>query len=229
MRKNTIAAAVSAVILATAPFTALSHEQGDWIVRTGAIVVEPDESSSALSADGAAVPGTGLGLGNDTQLGLTVSYMLTNNVGIELLAATPFKHNVTSKGLGGLGVADGSKIASVEHLPPTLSLQYYFMGAKSAFQPYAGVGINYFLVLDESLTSGAKTALGASSLEVDDSIGIAFELGADYQINDKWLINAAIWRIDIDTKVSLDTAIGHVTADLDVDPWSYMLSVGYKF
>ena len=73
MTKNTIAAAVSAVILTAAPLTTLGHNQGDWIVRTGAIVVEPDESSSALRADGVAVAGTGLGLGNDTQLGLTVS------------------------------------------------------------------------------------------------------------------------------------------------------------
>ncbi|MDY0006080.1 MAG: OmpW family outer membrane protein [Spongiibacteraceae bacterium] len=229
MRKNTIAAAVSAVIFTVAPLATLGYEQGDWIVRVGAVLVEPDESGSALFANGSAVAGTGLGVGNDVQLGLTVSYMLSDNIGIELLAATPFTHDVSAKGLGGLGVPDGTKIASVEHLPPTLSLQYYFMAAASALQPYAGIGVTYFLVLDESLTGGAEAALGASNLEVDDTIGLAFELGVDYRINDRWLINAAVWKIDVDTKVSLDSAIGRVTTDLDIDPWTYMVSVGYKF
>ena len=229
MKKIAMTSAISAAILSSLSMPALAHEQGDWIVRGGIALVEPDESSSSLKADGTSLSNTGLGVGNDTQLGITATYMLSDRIGIELLASTPFDHNVTAKGLSGLGVPDGTKIATVEHLPPTLSVQYFFMDSASALQPYAGIGLNYFLILDEDLTSGAESALGASNLNVDHSIGLAFQLGADYALNKNWLVNASIWNIDISTDVSLDTALGEVKADLDIDPWVYMVSVGYKY
>ncbi|MFT7184805.1 MAG: outer membrane protein [Pseudohongiellaceae bacterium] len=34
------------------------------------------------------------GVDNDTQFGLTLTYMITNRVGLELLAAIPFEHDV---------------------------------------------------------------------------------------------------------------------------------------
>lgn len=59
---------------------------------------------------------------NDTQLGLTFTYMATDNIGVELLAATPFRHKV---GLGPTGTT-----ATVRQLPPTLMAQYYFLTAR---------------------------------------------------------------------------------------------------
>jgi outer membrane protein len=34
---------------------------------------------------------------------------------------------------------------------------------------------------------------------LDDSWGLPLQLGADYHINDKWLINASVWKLDIET------------------------------
>jgi outer membrane protein len=229
MQKTLIATAISAVMLAMLPMTAISHEQGDLIVRVGAATVDPNEDSSLISAGSAgALSGTGAGLNSDTQLGLTVSYMLTNNWAIEVLAATPFEHNVTAQGLGAFAV---DTLGTVEHLPPTISLQYYFDNAGSRFHPYAGAGINYTLILDESLSSEAKTGLGATSLEVDDSFGWSVQAGFDYELNSQWMINAAIWYIDIKTDATLKTvnSFNPITADLDIDPWVYMLSAAYKF
>lgn len=217
-------------ILAALPITVSAYEAGDWIVRGGAASVNPDESSSRINVGGSPVADTGVGVDNDTQVGLTLTYMVSSRVGVELLASTPFEHDVTLQGNGLSAYAPaGTTIASVEHLPPTLSLQYFFMPANSAWQPYAGVGINYWLVLDEELSSDAENALGASDLDVDDSAGLSLQLGMDYQLNDRWLLNAAVWKIDISTEASFDTAVGAVDVDIDVDPWVYMLSVGYRF
>ena len=230
MNGRLFAAAVSAAI-ATLPLTSVAYEAGDWIVRGGAAVVDADESSSNIHAGGVGVSGTGVGVDNDTQLGLTFTYMYSNHVGIELLASTPFKHDVTASGLDGLGVPTGTTIATVEHLPPTLSLQYFFMDSSSPLQPYAGIGINYWLVLDEDLSSAAESVVGARDLEVDDSVGLSLQLGVDYQLNDRWLVNAAIWKIDIETDASFysDALGAEVSADIDIDPWVYMVSVGYRF
>ncbi len=45
-----------------------------------------------------------------------------------------------------LSAANG-KLGSLNQLPPTLSLVYYPLDPKSAFQPYVGAGINYTWML----------------------------------------------------------------------------------
>ncbi len=67
---------------------------------------------------------------NNTQLGLTFTYMATDNIGVELLAATPFRHKIGTRATG--------DIATVHHLPPTLMAQWYFGDASSKFRPYVG-------------------------------------------------------------------------------------------
>ncbi len=37
---------------------------------------------------------------NNTQLGLTFTYMATDNIGVELLAATPFRHKIGTRATG---------------------------------------------------------------------------------------------------------------------------------
>ena len=65
--------------------TATAHEAGSVVVRAGAITVDANSGSRAQTA-----VDVGLKVKNDTQLGLTGTYMLTDNIGVELLAATPF-------------------------------------------------------------------------------------------------------------------------------------------
>ena len=91
---------ISASLLAlaiAAPF-AQAHEAGDIIVRAGAITVDPQESSSDIKIGGAPQAGLKATLDSDTQLGLNFAYMVTDHLGIELLAATPFSHDVSVKG-----------------------------------------------------------------------------------------------------------------------------------
>lgn len=227
MHKSLLSASLFALALA-APL-AHAHKTGDFIVRAGAITTAPNEDSGELKLDGAKISGTKATLTSDTQLGLTFAYMLTDHIGLELLAATPFQHEV---GVKGLGPALDGKLADVKQLPPTLSLQYYPLDASSRFQPYAGVGINYTLFFDEDLTSQRKSE-GFSNLKLKDSVGIAGQLGFDYMITDRMLLNASVWYVDIDTEATVDgptaLGVGRTKVDVDVDPWVYMVGVGYKF
>ncbi|QCI10453.1 outer membrane protein OmpW [Pseudomonas putida] len=227
MNKSLLGA--SLVALALAAPVANAYQAGDMILRAGAITTAPNEDSGALKFDGDKVSGTKATLDSDTQLGLTFAYMLTDHIGLELLAATPFKHTVGVKGLG--GGLDG-KLADIKQLPPTLSLQYYPMEPTSKFQPYAGVGINYTLFFDEDLSSQRKQQ-GFSNLKLQDSVGFAGQLGMDYMLTENLLVNASVWYVDIDTKASVNgpTALGYskTKVDVDVDPWVYMVGLGYKF
>jgi outer membrane protein len=216
MRKHLLTASLLALAIASP--LAQAHKAGDVIIRAGAATVDPNEDSSALSIAGGKVGGTKATLDSDTQLGLTGTYMFTDHLGVGLLAATPFKH----------GALDG-KLADIKHLPPTLTLQYYPLESSSAFQPYVGAGLNYTLFFDESLT-GQRKAQGFSDLDLDDSMGLAFEAGMDYMLTENVLLNAAVWYIDIDTQATTNLAgVGKVKVDVDVDPWVYMVGVGYKF
>ncbi|AZZ44030.1 OmpW family outer membrane porin [Pseudomonas sp. MT-1] len=225
MRKTLFTASVLALALA-APF-AQAFEAGDIIVRAGAITVDPHEDSSSIStAVTGPLAGTKATLDSDTQLGLNFAYMVTDKVGIELLAATPFSHDVGVKGLG--APLDG-KFGTIKHLPPTLSVIYYPLDKTSAFQPYAGAGVNYTWFFDDKLSSQAE-GNGFNGLDLKDSWGLAAQVGMDYMLTDNIMLNAQVRYIDIDTEATSNhAALGKVKVDVDVDPFVYMVGLGYKF
>jgi outer membrane protein len=234
MRKSWIAPSLLALAAAIPAVTQAAdirgHQAGDFIVRGGIATVAPDDSSSDLKFDGVKASGTKATVNSDTQLGLTFSYLLTDQIGVELVAATPFKHQIDVKGLG--GGLDG-KLADVKQLPPTVLLQYYPLGGtSSAFQPYGGIGVNYTTFFSEDLTSDRKDQ-GFSNLELQDSWGLAAELGMDYMLNEHAFVNAAVWYMDISTKASVDgpSALGiqETKVKVDIDPWVYMVGFGYRF
>src|SRR5690606_32732917 len=183
MRTSLFTASLLAMAIA-APL-AHAHQAGDIIVRAGAVTVDPHESSSDIwvGALGTNVAGTKATLDSDTQLGLNFAYMITDRVGIELLAATPFSHNVGVKGMPGPFAGLNGKLGELKHLPPTLSVVYYPLDPKSAFQPYVGAGINYTWFFDTELTSEAE-GKGFSGLDLDDSWGLAAQVGMDYMLSD---------------------------------------------
>ena len=230
MKKHPFKAINAAIFLALSfPTVALSHEAGDFILRVGAVSVEPDESSSLISTvDTGALAGTKVGVGDNTQVGLNFVYMLTDNIGAEVLAATPFEHDLTAIGLDQYGFATRN-LGTTDQLPPTLTFNYFLGDANSTIRPYVGLGVNYTTFFDKSLSGQARTELAASSLDIDDSFGLAYRAGIDWSLSDNWMLNASMWKIDIDTDASFNSALGKVTADVDIDPWVYMISLGYRF
>jgi outer membrane protein len=219
---------IGAAVLFT-PAMLSAHESGDWLVRVGATMVEPDESSSLVSTSATGVlPGTAVGVGDSTQLGLNVVYMWSDNIGFEVLAATPFEHDLTVSGLDQYGFAT-TDLGSTKQLPPTFSALYFLGNSSSKVRPYVGAGINYTTFFSEDLSSSARSELGASGLNLDDSYGLSVRAGIDWMIDDKWMLNASLWKIDIETDASFNSALGKVKANVDVDPWVYMISLGYKF
>jgi len=219
---------ISSLLLTINIAKANTHKAGDLIVRAGITSVQPDESSSVVTLDGSSLGSdSGISVDNNTQLGLTATYMLTNNWGLEVLAATPFKHTVYAQGatLTSLGV---NKIADIKHLPPTLSAIYYF-DLNNAIQPYLGLGVNYTIFFNENASSDLTSALGKSDVSLDNSWGISPQIGFDYQLNSDWFVNGAARYIDISTDATITTASGVVRVSADIDPMVYTLSIGFKY
>lgn len=214
MNKKIVPSLIAATLLSTG-FTSsvLAHQAGDIIVRAGVAVVAPNESSPVVAEIAE------FGVSDDTQLGLNFGYMLTDNIGIELLAATPFSHDIT--------LGEHGKIAETKHLPPTLVAQYYFGDAQSKLRPYIGAGVNFTNFFDNEFTNDLNGAL--TDLSMSNSWGLAAQVGLDYQINDSWLINASVWYAQISTDVKFNLGDAPQKVETDIDPWVYMISVGYTF
>ncbi|MCS6117098.1 outer membrane protein OmpW [Shewanella baltica] len=214
MNKNTVSTLIAATLLAAGFSASVSaHQAGDIIVRAGAVVVAPNESSDPVATFGE------FKVSNNTQLGLNFGYMLTDNFGVELLAATPFSHDVSLAGVG--------KIAETKQLPPTLVAQYYFGNSQSVVRPYIGVGVNYTNFYDNEFTNDLGGAL--TDLSMTTSWGLAAQAGVDYQVNKNWLVNASVWYAQISSDVKFKLSGDTVVIGTDIDPWVYMVSVGYTF
>lgn len=214
MKRTACGLAVLAALVST---NVLAHKQGDILVRAGLAAVVPNDSSDKIPTSS-----DELEVNTNTQLGLTIGYMLTDNFSIELLAATPFSHDISTK-LGGLG-----DIGKTKHLPPTVMVQYYFGEANSTFRPYVGAGVNYTNFFDEKFNSTGKNA-GLSDLKLDDSWGLAANVGFDYMLDDNWFFNASAWYANIETTAKYKMGSEKVSTDVKINPWVFMIAGGYKF
>ncbi len=204
--------ALAGCLLAASPFLAQSaaaHQAGDWLLKFGVTQVKPD------SDNGSVLGGTvDLDASDNVEPSISLTWMATRHIGIELLGALPFEHDIRSHALGG-------KIATTKQLPPTLSVQWHFLPTATV-QPYVGVGVNYTRFFD----TDTKGALSGSRLVLEDSFGLAGQVGVHVPFNEGWFINADVRYADIDTEVNLNSSrIG--TAN--IDPWVTTVGFGLAF
>ncbi|MEM8767880.1 MAG: OmpW family outer membrane protein, partial [Pseudomonadota bacterium] len=143
------------------------------------------------------------------------TYMVSNNFGIELLAALPFKHDID----GRIG-SDTVELASIKHLPPTLSAVYHFNTA-GRWQPYLGAGLNWTIIFDED----EKDALGDASLKLSNSVGFAAVAGLDIAVTERFYLNGNIRWMNIESDVKLD---GVEVTTAKIDPLIYAINVGWR-
>jgi len=193
---------------------AVAYQKGDILLRAGAAGVFPTGESDNIPTFPA---GSKVEADDAWSLGLTFAYMITDNVGIEVLGAYPFKHDIKATGT----ISQLGTVGEAKQLPPTVSLQYYF-DTDTKFTPYVGAGINYTYFFSED----TKGALNGLDLDLDSSWGLAGQAGVDYELDNNWLLNAAVWYIDIDTNAKVT---GVPSFDVEIDPWVFMVGVGKKF
>lgn len=206
-------------VLSTTPAMA-----GDWLVRVRGISVDPDSDSSTLRSNGASIADTGVSVDDDVVPELDITYMFRPKLGLELILATS-QHDVFAEdSLSALG-----KVVDARVLPPTLTLQYHF-NPEGTFRPYIGAGLNFTLFYDEEATTTFDAAVGVSSVDLDESVGLAGQFGFDIGLNETWFINFDVKYIQIDTTATIETAaLGTVEVDVDINPFVYGFGIGRRF
>lgn len=191
----------TALILAFATASVTHFAQaadGNWLVRVRAIQIDPSAHSSPLA-----------GVDVDSQIvpELDFTYFFSKHLATELILGTA-RHKVTLNGVS---------LGKVNHLPPTLTLQWHF-APDSKIRPYVGAGVNYTRFYNVDLTG----------LDVDrNSFGGALQAGVDIAVTDNSYINLDVKKVYISTKVK--TTAGAYVTDLDIDPVIIGVGYGWRF
>lgn len=227
--KTTLSVITLASMLAAAPASA------DFAINVGAITVAPDDSSSGLNVieqvAGLPAGSTAVAVNTNTQLGLTFDYRINPNWAVQLIAATPFSHEMTVKG----SAIDGLKLGKTKHLPPTLLAQYHFMPQHQTFDPFIGVGLNYTLFFDEQVDNDLTSALQALnvttaddtvSLKAKNSFGLALQAGVNVKLTDSLALHLMVSKMDIDTTGRVQVNGNTIqSVDLSIDPYVAMIGL----
>jgi len=194
-----------ALTLAAAP--AMAQSKGDWTISAGVHQVAPKSDNGTLAG------GLEVDVDSDIKPTITGEYFIADNLGIEVLAALPFKHDININGLG--------RVGSTKQLPPVVTLQYHF-NSKGKVSPFVGAGLNYTTFFSEDTTG----ALAGSKLKLQDSWGLAAHAGVDFAIGEKGALRVDMRWIDIDSKVKLN---GEKIGTVNIDPLVYGASYVFKF
>ena len=201
---NTLRLAL-AVALGLSATPALAQTAGSWTVGVGAHNVEPKSGNGTLVA-------TPLGdltmdVGTNVRPTITAEYFVKDNLGIEVLAALPFQHDIAVTGVG--------KVGSTKHLPPTVSLQYHFGQGK--VKPFVGLGVNY----TRFFSTKTEGPIAGANLDLSDSWGLAGHVGVDFQVSERGALRIDYRKIDIDTNVKLNGAKLGTSNTVNIDPSAY--------
>lgn len=203
MNKSTLGMrGVAGAILALGIISpALAQDGGDarWLVRTTVIGVLTNASSPTL----------GLDVRNTTDVALDVTYFLTPNVAIDVLA-TFLNTEVSAKGLGSLG--------SVDLLPPIVTAQWHF-APQAQVRPYVGIGFNYNHFSRESGT------LNAIHAKIENKVGWVAQAGLDYMLTKSLSLNADLKYLQVKPEVTTDLG----NDKLNLKATIIGVGLGYRF
>jgi outer membrane protein len=154
-----------------------------------------------------------LNVGDGTAITFAATYMASERWGMEVFAALPASHDVTLR--------DTGKVAELDLLPATVSVQYHFFDPNGRIRAHVGVGLNYTTFMDESTTG----VLAGTRLKLDSSPGPAAQAGLDFDLGRHWFVSIDARWFDIDAPVHLD---GVRAGTLEIDPYALGMSLGRR-
>lgn len=198
---------LSALALASA-LAATPALANDFTATLGYTNTDPKSGNGQLAGADASV-------NDDWSVTGSFAWGFADNWSVELWSGlAKFEHEVTLDGLG--------TVASVEHRPTTLGINYHF-NTDGVFRPYLGAGYGWVSVSGEQ-SQGALAGLGISG---SNSNGLSLNAGADFYFSDNVFLRADVRKLDFDTDVTVET-LGDV-GTANVDPLIYGLSIGLRF
>jgi len=222
--KNTVKFLLIPATLACATL-AQAQTAGTWMVRAGGTALTPNVSSGDMSSPSLA--GSKSSVSSSSRLSGGLTYMVSDNLAIDLPVAVPFQHDISGDG----AVAGAGKLAEVKAAPATLLAQWRFMEPTASFRPYLAAGITYAAFYNARGTSTLTAITGGSpsnptTLTIDSKWAATFGVGASFAIDKQWFVETCYTYTFLRTRANLSTG---QTQDITLNPSTISLTVGYKF
>lgn len=224
MKKNTVRIVAAAAGLLVCGL-ASAQSAGSWSARIGVTNLSPDVTSGNLSAP--SFPNTKVDAKESTQLSGGITYMVTDNIALDVPLATPFKHDLMGDG----AIAGVGKLGSTKAIPVTLMMQYRFNEANAAFRPYVALGVTYAYFYGEKTTATLNGLTGGTlanptTAKVDNKLGALAQVGMVYNFNERWFVDASYSKSFLKTRIHLSSGQSISTK---LNPNVFSVGVGYRF
>lgn len=187
-------------------------EKGLLMLNVRATSISSDADDPIQTAAGAAT-GLNVDVKEDVMPTIGLSYFLTDNVAVEVIAGTT-KHEIKAKGPG-VDVA----VHDTWVLPPIVSLQYHFAPA-ARVSPYVGAGVNYMIFYSGKDKNGF-------TVDLDNGFGLALQAGVDVAVQGAWSANLDVKKVFFETDANINN--GALKSSVKLDPWVVSAGFGYKF
>jgi len=224
MKKTSIASALLAGAALCGAGAAHAQVAGDVMVQLGWNKIMPKVRSGDLSAP--SLPGTKIDIKSASALFLTATYMVTNDISVEVLGGLPYKHDIVGAG----AVSGVGKIGSVHQIAPTVLLQYRFLPADAPWRPYVGAGPTFAKFYGSKgsavLTAATNPGGPPTTISTESDWGGTLQAGANYKIDKHWFVDASVLKTFISTKSTLSTG---QSASARLNPVAINASIGYTF
>ena len=196
--------------------TFVAAAQSPWMIRVRALGVLPD-ASAQFNVNGVPLNGASATITDTLVPELDITYFFTPNLAVNVIAATS-RHDVSVQN----SAIGNVELGRVWALPPTVTLQYHPLPA-SRFSPYLGLGVNYTIFYGE----GGSRSAPVTHVDVENSWGVAANIGVDYEVTPNWLLNLDVKRIMMRPDVSVNH--GAIRGETELDPWVVGVAVRYRF
>jgi outer membrane protein len=223
--KSKLPGLVAGIALLALAAAAQAQTAGSITVRVGATQIKPDVQSGDLTQP--SFPGTQADIKANTQPTAGITYMVTDNLSVDLPLAAGFKHDIVGDGaISGVG-----KIGEVRALPATLLLQYRLFPAAAPLRPYVGLGPTYAKFYKARSTAALTALTGGTpanptTISVESKWGFTGQVGVNATFAPRWSLDVAVLKTALKTRTTLSTG---QTLDAKLDPWSFTAGVGYRF
>ena len=112
-------------------------------------------------------------------------------------------------------------------MPLTAMVQYHHP-VYGEWDPYVGIGIGWWPAF-YSISSDLR-GQGLRSLEFDGDAGFAFQIGVNYQLDNRWYANLDLrsTQIELEARAKTETE-DFPPVRLDISPFTIGLGFGYRF
>lgn len=209
-----ICVAIGLSVCGSVSWVSAQDGEGPLMVRVRGIVVAPDDESDPITVIGGKAK-----VDSNVSADLDFVYFFTDHLAAEL-TLTFTNHDVEAAGTA-VGDVD---LGDVWLLPPTLTIQYHFT-PHAKVRPYVGAGFNYVVFFGED--EGDHPAV--LDIDYDNAFGLAIQAGFDVSITKNWSFNIDVKKVWLSTDVDVETVVGTVETEVDIDPILFGIGIAYRF